>query len=147
MIKQILVPVDFSPASSSAARYAIETLAPQLGAEVTFVTVLDVGDLRVAMSAGLHGFENDEDVKRQVREWIESQFAKIESATDSVKAKRDVRRGLPEREILEAIQEHHADLIVMGAHGIARRIPMGSKAEHVLRHTHVPLLLIRAEEE
>lgn len=147
MIKKILVPVDFSPNSIRAARYTIEELAPQLGADVTFVTVLDVGDLRVAMSAGLHGFENDDDVKRQVREWIEGQFAKIESAADSVKAKRDVRRGLPEREIMEAVQEHAPDLIVMGMHGIGRRDPIGSKAEHVIRHTHVPLMLIGDREE
>ena len=143
MIKQILVPVDFSKASRAAARYAIAEIAPQLKAAVTFVTVLDVSDLRVAMSAGLHGFEDDDDVRRKVQEWIEEQFASIETASDSVKAKRDIRRGLPEREILEAIQEHKADLIVMGAHGIARRIPIGSKAEQVVRHSKVPVLLVR----
>ena len=143
MIKRIVVPVDFSAASCKAARYTVEELAPQLGAEVTFVTVLEVSDLRVAMSAGLHGFETDEDVHRQVQDWIEDQFAKIESATDSVKAKRDVRRGDPDREILEAIREHQADLVVMGSHGIARRIPLGSKAEYVIRHVELPVLLIR----
>ena len=147
MIKRVVVPVDFSPASRHAARYAVEELAPQLQAEVVFVTVLEASDLRVAMSAGLHGFETDEDVHRQVRESIEKQFATIESAKDSVNAKRDVRRGLPEREIVEAIHEHKADLVVMGAVGIASRFPMGSKAEHVLRHVRVPLLLVKAEEE
>jgi len=144
MIRKIVVPVDFSEASRRAARHAVEELAPQLQAEVTFVTVLDVGDLRVAMNAGLHGFESDEDMRRQVREWIEQQFETIESAGDHVKATRDVRRGLPEQELLEAIREHHADLVVMGAHGISRRTPMGSKAEFVLRNSRVPLLLIRA---
>ena len=143
MIKRIVVPVDFSKASVAAARYAVAELAPQLKAEVTFVTVLDVSDLRVAMSAGLHGFEDDDDVRRKVQEWIEEQFARIETAGDSVKAKRDIRRGLPEREILEGIQEHKADLVVMGSHGIARRIPIGSKAEQVVRHSTVPVLLVR----
>ncbi len=142
MIKRIVVPVDFSPASIKAARYAVTELAPQLQAEVTFVSVLEVSDLRVAMSAGLHGFETDEDVRRQVHEWIEQQFAKIESASDAVKATRDVRRGDPNREILEAIHEHRADLVVMGSHGITRRIPLGSKAEYVLRHVDTPVLLI-----
>src|SRR5688500_612715 len=108
MIKRIVVPVDFSENSRSAARFAVEELAPPHGAEVVFVTVLEVSDLRVAMSHGLHGFETDEDVHRMVRDWVEQQFAKIESGKGSAKASRDVRRGDPEREIVEAIREHRA---------------------------------------
>ena len=143
MIKRIVVPVDFSETSTRAARYAVEELAPPLGAEVVFVTVLEVSDLRVAMKHGLHGFETDEDVHRMVAEWVETQFAEVESAAGAVKASRDVRRGLPENEIIEAIREHDADLVVMGAHGHSRRDPIGSKAERVLGSTGVPLLLLR----
>ncbi len=39
------------------------------------------------------------------------------------------------------------DLVVMGSHGITRRIPLGSKAEHVLRNVDVPVLLIRGREK
>ena len=140
MIRRIVVPVDFSDASRRAARYALDELAPPLGAEVVLVTVLDVSDLRVAMRAGLHGFDNDDELHAQVDQWIEEQFTKI-GAT----ARRDVRRGLPEREILEALTEHEADLVVMGAVGITKRIPIGSKAEYVLRHADIPLLLLKDE--
>ena len=91
------------------------------------------------MSAGLHGFDNDDELHDQVVEWLEGEFAKLPAT-----ARRDVRRGLVEREIVEAIQEHEPDLVVMGAVGIARRIPIGSKAEYVLRHVDVPLLLVKA---
>jgi len=149
MIKRVVVPVDFSEASIRGARYAVDELAPQLGAEVIFVTVLELTDLRVAMSAGLHGFENDEELHRQVETWIEDQFRKIESASQtSVRAKRDIRRsGLPEREIVEAIREHQADLIVMGSVGVAKRIPFGSKAEYVIRHIDVPVVLLRPKSD
>ncbi len=147
MIERIVVAVDFSEASCRAARYAVETLAPQLRAAVVFVTVLDPSDLRVAMSAGLHGFDTDEELRGQVRDWIEEQFKKIESADDAVKAKRDVRRGLPEREILEAIHEHHADMVVMGATGIGRVLPLGSSSEYVLRHADVPVVLLGGNED
>ena len=140
MIRRIVVPVDFSDASRRAARYALDELAPPFGAEVVLVTVLDVSDLRVAMRAGLHGFDSDEELHAQVHDWIEEQFSKI-GAT----ARRDVRRGLPEREIVEAIAEHEADLVVMGAVGITKRIPIGSKAEYVLRHVDIPLLLLKEE--
>lgn len=138
MIRRIVVPVDFSEASQRAARYAVDELAPSLGAEVVLVTVLDVSDLRVAMKAGLHGFDTDEEVHEQVAKWIDEQFANIGAS-----AKRDVRRGITEREILEAITEHKADLVVMGAMGITKRFPMGSKADYVLRHSDAPLLLVK----
>ena len=64
MIKRIVVPVDFSEVSIRAARFTVNELAPQLGAQVVFVVVLEVGDLRVAMSAGLHGFDTDEELRR-----------------------------------------------------------------------------------
>ena len=146
MIKRIVVPVDFSPVSTRAARYTVEELAPQLGADVVFVTALEVGDLRVAMRAGLHGFDTDEELHSQVDHWVESQFAAIEPPPGGVKTRRDVRRGVPEREIVEAIVEHQADLVVMGSTGVARRIPIGSKAEHVIRNCNVPVLLIRERE-
>jgi nucleotide-binding universal stress UspA family protein len=143
MIKRIVVPVDFSDVSCAAAAFAVRELAPQLGADVIFVTVLEASDLRVAMSAGLHGFDNDEELHRQVAEWVEEQFAKVESAEGAVKATRDVRRGLVDRELVEAIREHNADLVVMGSAGITKRVPLGSKAEYVLRHSSVPVTLIR----
>jgi len=143
MIRSIVVPVDFSDLSCRAASYAVRELAPILGASVVFVTVLESSDLRVAMTAGLHGFADDADLHHKVEAWIEEQFAKVESAEGAVKAQRDVRRGIVEREILEAIKEHHADLVVMGSAGIAKRLPVGSKTDYVLKHSTVPLLVIR----
>ena len=145
MIKRIVVPVDFSDVSRRAARFAVNELAPQLGADVVFVAVLEVGDLRVAMSAGLHGFDTDEELRQKVREWVEEQFQLIESDDGSIKAQRDIRRGMPEREIIEAIREHEADMVVMGSTGIARRTPLGSKTQSVIRHSQIPVLVIHAE--
>jgi nucleotide-binding universal stress UspA family protein len=139
MIRRIIVPLDFSDASCRAAQYAVSELAPPLGAEVVLVTVLETSDIRVAMNAGLHGFETDDELHARVEKWVEEQFAKV-GAT----ARRDIRRGLVEREIVEAIHEHDADLVVMGASGVARRFPMGSKTDYVLRHTDVPMLLVKA---
>lgn len=140
MIRRIVVPVDFSDASNRAARYAASELAQPLGAEVVLVTVLEISDLRVAMKEGLHGFESDDELRAQVEQWLEDNFAKL-----GVDARRDVRRGIIDREICEAIAEHEADLVVMGAVGITRRIPLGSKADYVLRHVDVPVLLVKEE--
>ena len=143
MIKRILCPVDFSDASCQAARYAADELAPQLGAEIVWVTVLETSDIRVALDAGLYGFESDEDLHRKVEEWIAQQFARIDRGTN-VRTTRDIRRGLPEREIVEAVTEHAPQLLVMGSNGIARRMPIGSKTEYVIRHCDVPVVVLRA---
>ena len=47
--------------------------------------------------------------------------------------------------ILKQAKEWHADLIVMGTHGRrgVRRMAMGSDAEYVVRHTPIPVLLVR----
>lgn len=141
MIRRLLAGVDFSETSRHAAAAAL-SLAWQIGATVTFVTVLDAGDLRVAMQAGLHGFETDDDVRRQVHDWIEQEYAVIEADRHDVTTSRDIRRGIPERELLAAIDQHQPDIVVLGADGITKRFPMGSRAEYVLRHCSVPLLLV-----
>lgn len=141
MIKRILIPVDFSETSRRAAKWAIDFTA-QIEGEALAVTVLDVGDLRVAMGAGLHGFETDEDVKRQVNEWVESEYAKIiPKGTRNVR--RDLRRGVVEREIIAAVEQYEPDLIVMGSEGLARHLPLGSKTEYVIRHCTVPVVVMR----
>lgn len=144
MIKHILCPVDFSEASCRAANYAVRELAPQLGADVVWVTVLEASDIRVALEHGLYGFENDKDLHRQVEEWIDAQFARIDSEK-SVATRRDIRRGIPEREIIEAIREHKPGLIVMGSNGITRSVPLGSKTQYVIEHCDVPIVVMKAK--
>jgi nucleotide-binding universal stress UspA family protein len=143
MIKRILIPIDFSETSRRAAQWGID-LANQLDSEAVLVSVLDVSDLRVAMNAGLHGFDNNEDVKRQVQQWIDEQYAKI-IPKDAKNVRRDIRRGIVDKELIAAIARENADLIVMGSQGITRRVPLGSKTEFVMRHCSVPVTVIRAK--
>ena len=139
MIKRIVIPIDFSEDSRQAAAWGIE-LAEQLAAEVLVVTVLDVGDLRVAMDAGLHGFESQDDVKRQVQKWIDDEYAKIIPA-GAKNVRRDIRRGIVEKEIVTAIREYGADLVVMGSTGLGGRGPIGGKARYLLEQCNVPVAL------
>lgn len=50
--------------------------------------------------------------------------------------------GTPEEEICAAAREHGCDLIAMSTHGRSgfQRLVLGSVAEGVLRHSHVPVL-------
>lgn len=140
-IARILVPVDFSAASVHAASFAF-VLARQLGCEVRCTTVVDVLDLRIAMRAGLHDFETNADQQRQVSKWIDGEFDKL-AATAGMDVQREVRRGVPEDEILKAVARYRPDLIVMGSVGITRRLPLGSRTAAIMRETPVPVLVIR----
>ena len=140
-IKRILIPVDFSEDSREAASWG-KALADQLAAEILLVTVLDVSDLRVAMDAGLHGFEKQEDVKRMVQEWIDAQYAKI-IPPNAKSIRREIRRGIVEQEIVEALNEYGADLVVMGRAGISARELLGGKTRYLMEHSHVPVVLMR----
>ncbi|WP_136589305.1 universal stress protein [Salinigranum halophilum] len=53
--------------------------------------------------------------------------------------------GKPERRILEAVDEYDADAVVMGSHGRTgvSRLVMGSTAEAVMRHSPVPVTVVR----
>jgi nucleotide-binding universal stress UspA family protein len=55
-----------------------------------------------------------------------------------------VRDGLPAHEILSAVQEVGADLVILGTHGRAGvgRALMGSVAEKVVRLSPVPVLTV-----
>jgi nucleotide-binding universal stress UspA family protein len=57
-----------------------------------------------------------------------------------------VREGEPEEEILRAVDDIGADLVVMGSHGHShvRHLLLGSVTEAVLRTGEVPVLLVKA---
>ena len=141
VVETILIPIDFSGASRRAARFGLR-LALQTGARVVLLTVLDVGDLRVAIKKGLD-VATGRDLRKQVREWVETQYRAIKIPA-GVEGDRAIRRGDPGLEIVDAIRSFGADLVVMGSVGLARRLPIGSKTEFVIRKSAVPVVVVRA---
>ncbi len=55
------------------------------------------------------------------------------------------RRGTAWRGVVEAADSLKADLIVMGSHGRSglEKVVLGSVAQAVLSHTHLPVLVVR----
>jgi nucleotide-binding universal stress UspA family protein len=138
-IRRILIGFDFSDASRRAAVEGV-ALAEQLGAEATVISVLEVGDLRVAMKLPLKRLEVDE-VHERVAAWVDRQYDKLQRATNGT-FRRVIRRGIPAREIAAEARRGRADLIVLAAVGISRRITLGSVAREVVRHSPVPVMLV-----
>jgi nucleotide-binding universal stress UspA family protein len=121
-IERILVATDFSLCSLNALEHA-EALAEKLKTEVIL----------------LH-------VEPEISRAAEQQLAR---ATDQLrshglKARKVLRVGVPEEEILNAVEAERASLVVMGTHG-RKGIPhmlLGSVAEHVARSAPCPVLTV-----
>lgn len=139
--KRILVPVDFSDASKRALSTALG-LAGELGAEIKVIHIHQV-QTQYMIEGGLYAPELDEDELMEKRKKELDKF--VEEHQRDVSLSKEVRAGLPEREILQIAREFKADLIVMGTHGRTglSHLLLGSVTENVLRHAEAPILSVR----
>jgi len=145
MYRNILVPIDGSETAGLGLHEAIQ-LARTLGAQIR---VLHVVNQTPWLAGGPPRMI--EELISQLRSTGESIVH--EAATAARAAGLEVQNRLIEAPgdrvgqiIVAEAREWPADLIVCGTHGRRglRRILMGSDAEYVVRHSPVPVLLIRA---
>jgi nucleotide-binding universal stress UspA family protein len=138
MGKRILIPVDGSPQSGEAAAFAAEEWPD---AELLALHVIDPVEAGYAAgrvpAAGEQWYED-------AKERAETFFANARDAAGrDVETRTEV--GRPASTIVELADEEDADMIVMGSHGREglSRILLGSVAEHVLRESPVPVMVVR----
>lgn len=147
-IRRILYPTDFSDTARQALMHAL-FLAEQFEAELHMLhaIILHESDPR---DPDQH-FPEPSDILNRLFEIADSEMAELlrqnESKTFSLQEAR-VRGYSAGEVILDYIQEHDIDLVVMGTHG--RRGParlfLGSVAEEVVRHASCPVLTLRQTE-
>ncbi|MHC3438828.1 universal stress protein [Natrialbaceae archaeon A-gly3] len=144
MTKHILVPVDDSDQSTQALKFVLEEFPD---ATITALHVIDPADFYAA--TGIEGGamanydrikENHENRAEQV---LESARTYAEEAGTEIET--DHVLGGVSRTIIEYIDEHDVDQVVIGSHGRtgARRILLGSVAEKVARRSPVPVTIVR----
>ena len=65
---------------------------------------------------------------------------------DGITTTSQIATGFPDQVLVEVANSGSYDLLVMGTHGRGglRRLALGSVAEHVVRHSAIPVLTIRA---
>lgn len=142
-IRSILVPIDFSPPSAQALKYAA-ALATQFGAKITLLNVVQP----VAMPDFAYSplmMENDK-VMAQTKRELER--VPVSQDVDSTLIdKVVVRKGVPFHEITGAAESLKADLIVIATHGYTglKHVLLGSTAERVVRHAPCPVLVVRGK--
>ncbi len=141
-IETILVATDGSPASAAAGDEAID-LALRLGAHLLVVNVVNVTEVTAASSL----FPGTLFGARQEAEAIAR--AVVDDARRSgVAATYLTWEGQPGEAIVAAAESEGADLIVVGTHGrnVIGRLLLGSVSEYVVRHSRVPVMVVRPEE-
>jgi nucleotide-binding universal stress UspA family protein len=140
----ILCPVDFSPHSALALRYAA-ALADMAGATLTVVWVQDV---MLTQAAAVYTLDpKGDDARAELNAFVAEALPpgiSRPSAMDLV-----VTVGTAERDILKIARTRRADLIVMGTHGLSgyQKMFFGSTTERVLRHTSIPVLAVPRRDE
>lgn len=138
----ILVPVDFSPASSNAVRAAIGIASPD--GDITLLHVIDQNFIDDAVAASLGSAE---EITARLRERAEVDFTALLEGMDAgtVDIDRMIVVGVPFVEILKIARDLDLPMIVMGMRGRSTQpeeILFGSTAEKVLRGTRIPVLCV-----
>lgn len=148
MYKRILVPVDGSATAAAGLREALK-LAKEQGSQVRIVHVVDEF---LMVSPSVYGAVYDrftEEMREAGKHVLSAAQDVAREAGVAAEALLIVGLGNPAgKRVLEAAKQFEADLIVCGTHGRRglRRIVLGSDAEYMVRHSPVPILLVRYDD-
>ncbi|MBI5963354.1 MAG: universal stress protein [Chloroflexi bacterium] len=141
MYKKILVPLDGSQLAEAVLPHA-EALAKTEGAEIVLLSVPVTPSLDFLARNPSLAHKVIEEAEHEVETYLELETAKL--AKDGIRVTSIMREGSIPDMILKVADEVHADMIVMSTHGHSgvQRWLMGSVADRVLHHAHIPVMLI-----
>ena len=91
------------------------------------------------------------DIKRIEKQWADAaqelvDKVKVQGTDEGVTVKTVVAKSdLIAEAVIAAAKKHKCDLIVMASHGRKgiKRLLLGSETQHVLTHSHIPVLVLR----
>jgi nucleotide-binding universal stress UspA family protein len=136
MYKRILIATDGSQLSDMAVESGL-SLAGLTGASVIALKVVpryprSYFDGTLPVEAA--------DIKRIEKQWSDA----AQVLVNKVKA-RGSDEGVSVKAVVAAAKKHNCDLIVMASHGRKgiKRLLLGSETQHVLTHSHIPVLVLR----
>jgi len=142
-MKTIIVPVDFSEQSE----YAIKTAASLAKKQKAEILVLHMLELNEAMITSSEGFHPEQTVfllkvaEKRLNEFLDKDYLK------GIKLTPVIKHFKVFGEVNEIAEKHSADMIIMGSHGTdgLKEIFVGSNAEKVVRHSEIPVLVVKNE--
>ncbi len=142
-MKKIIVPVDFSEQSEYALKVAA-TLAKRYHAEIYAMHMLELEEdttYTIEMIYQEQTASRLKLAKKQISKFLDKSYLKGIRVIPMIKHHRVFR------EINQVVEEQGVDLIVIGAHGIdgLKEMFVGSTTEKVVRHSKIPVLVIKNE--
>jgi len=142
VFRRILCPVDLSPASPKIVPYAA-SLAEKYDASLRVLFVARVFryyENIYVPSVSIHAFEQDlmKGARKRLAEFVKESFP------ERGRVHEEVICGDPAAEIVAYIDREEMDLVVIGTHGRkgVEHVVFGSVAEHVVKHSPVPVLTV-----
>ena len=144
MYKRILVPLDGSSLAEAVLPHAI-SLAQTSGAEIILVRVTLNPAAEFSFSDPSIASSIIEESDFETKRYLNTLSAKLESA--GLRVSFLIRQGPIAETILEVADAMQVDLIAMSTHGRSgiQRWLMGSVADRVVRHSQLPVMLIRPQ--
>jgi nucleotide-binding universal stress UspA family protein len=151
MFKRILVPLDGSPRAES----ALAVAARVARASDATIVLLQVVSIPAMYTPYIYGPDMAQspmyaqellDIEQLNAEKYLAEIAKSDTLA-GIKVEKTVIPGTAGMIILDTASEEHIDLIVMSSHGETgfKRWALGSVAQHVSRHSSVPVLVLRED--
>lgn len=157
--KKIMVGCDFSEYSKNTLEYAA-SLAENCQAELIVVTIINRRDVDTIRAISDKQFDRiiEKNVEKLADDYVKEKTAKralqIEKLLEEIycthlSVKKVIRVGVPFQELLSAIEDEQADLMVAGRKGRTNiaGVLFGSNAEKFFRHCPIPLLSVRLKPE
>lgn len=134
----VLIPTDGSPGAERAGKHGL-SLAESLEATVHVLSVIE----DTGLGADVRSAISDRDPEGAAETAVEDLVMEAESR-DITETRTHIDRGKPVERVLEYIDSHGIDAVVMGATGRrgTDRILLGSVAEKTVRSASVPVLTL-----
>lgn len=144
MYKKILVPLDGSPLAEAVLPHA-QALAKSEGAELVLLRVAVDPGAEFAFADPALAASIVQDMEEESKAYMAGIAAQMQSA--GYQAVTMMREGPIAETILAVADETQADVIAMSTHGRSglSRWLMGSIADRVVKHSHVPVMVIRPQ--
>jgi len=141
-VRRVLAPVDFSEASEAAVHH-VKEIALTYGAEINLLHAVEE-----PLYPAAYGVEPVKFPTLDVIDQVEQQLGdlvRVEIGHEHARIEAQV--GHPPTTILEYIDEHDVDLIVIATHGRTglERVLLGSVTERVLRRSPVPVFIVKPD--
>jgi nucleotide-binding universal stress UspA family protein len=143
--KKILAPLDSSKLSELSLEHVKKVALATDGPEVVFLIVLEPVSFLTYASTRL-GEDEARNLEKKSRVHAQKYVNRIAARLkkEGINAQGEVVWGRPADEILQYIEKHKIDLVIMSTHGRSGipRWAMGSVADKVIRSSPIPVLII-----